>query len=216
MKILFFGDSITDAGRYRENPDLIYGLGCGFVRVIADRLEGVNPEEYKIINRGDSGDRIVTLYARIKADAWNLKPDVMTVLIGINDILYDIKYNNGVEIERYEKFYRMLIEDTKKALPNVKLVLCEPFMLKGAATEDTEEIPDRFNRFSIVYEYAKVVKKLAKEYGLHFLALQDKFSEMAAKSKPENYLYDGIHPSTAGATLIANEWMKIFNEEING
>ena len=72
MKILFFGDSITDAGRNREMPTHLYGLGCGYVRVIADRLLGENPTAHEIINKGISGNRIVDLYARIKSEVWNL------------------------------------------------------------------------------------------------------------------------------------------------
>ena len=111
---------------------------------------------------------------------------------------------NGVEIDRFEKMYRILIEDTKKALPNVKMILCEPFVLKGAATAE------RFDRFKEVYKYAEVVKRLANEYGLYFLPLQEGLSAVSA-GREEEYLRDGVHPAQAGAKWIAEEWLKAFD-----
>lgn len=213
MKILFFGDSITDAGRNREVSSNITTLGVGYVRVIADRLQGKNPEQYEIINRGISGNRVVDLYARVKSDVWNLKPDVVSILIGVNDVWHEIDAQNGVDLQRFTAVYRMLIEDTLRALPNVKIILCEPFVLPGAATVNTGAMPNRYERFCAVYEYAKEVKTLAEEFGLDFLPLQEKFTESAAKSKAEYYLSDGVHPYIAGTTLIADEWVKLFNRE---
>lgn len=212
MKILFYGDSITDAGRARTANGDIYELGYGFVRVIADRLTGVAPEKYDVVNRGISGNRIVDLYARVKCDLWNENPDVVSILIGINDIWHEIAHKNGVDIERFEKVYRMLIEDTKKALPNAKIILCEPFVLEGVAT--VEAGTDKYQRFCEVYEYAKRVKALANDYGCAFVPLQEQFTKKAKASKAEYYLSDGVHPHTAGATLIADEWLKIFNEKV--
>ena len=210
MKILFFGDSITDAGRNREMPTHLYGLGCGYVRIVADRLLGENPFAHEIINKGISGNRIVDLYARIKSDVWNLQPDLISILIGINDIWHEIANENGVDINRFEKIYRAIIEDTKKALPGVKMILCEPFVLEGLAT--VEEGTDKFARFCEVYEYAKVVKKLAEEFDLPFVSLQDKFTNAAKKHSAAAYLHDGVHPHIAGAKLIADEWVKVFQE----
>ena len=213
MKILFFGDSITDADRKRNDDSHITALGTGYVRVVADRLQGREPDKYEIINRGISGNRVVDLYARIKSDVWNLQPDVLSILIGINDIWHEINYGNGVDIKRFENVYRMLIADTKKVLPNTKMILCEPFVLEGIATCNTEENANRYERFCEVYQYAKVVEKLAKEFDIPFLLLQQKFTEKANQTKPEYYLADGVHPHIAGATLIADEWLKLFKEK---
>ena len=212
-KILFFGDSITDAGRNRERTEDLHGLGVGFVRVIADRLAaGENAKKYKIINRGIGGNRIVDLYARIKSDCWNLQPDVVSILIGVNDVWHEIDHSNGVSIDRFEKVYRMLIEDTQKALPNVKLILCEPFVLKGEATQDTEEMPNRYRRFLETLEYAQVVRNLAEEYGIPFVCLQEQFNRGAEINGAEYYLSDGVHPFIGGAALIAEEWLKTFEK----
>lgn len=218
MKILFFGDSITDAERNRDAAnDSIKALGYGFVRVIADKLAEENPNKYTVINRGVSGNRIVDLYARIKKDVWNEKPDVINILVGVNDVWHEINSQNGVDVERFEKVYRTLLEDTKKVLPNAKIILCEPFFLKGTATENIQEKPNKYACFCEVYEYAKVVEKLAREFNFPFVFLQAKLTEQSKKYGVEPYLYDGVHPNTAGANLIANEWLKIFknNQKAN-
>ena len=94
-------------------------------------------------------------------------------------------------------------------------MLCEPFVLHGWATDNTEDMPDRFEKFSEIYDYAKVIKKIAEDYDLFFLPLQEKFNEKAKEHGAEHYLYDGVHPMVAGATLIANEWVKLFEEKID-
>ena len=122
-KIVFFGDSITDFGRNHESDDRDSSLGFGYVRIIADRLVSEKPGEIKIYNRGTSGDRIVDLYARIKRDCWNLEPDVLSILIGINDIWHEIDVENGVDLARFERIYRMMIEDTLRYNPNSLRIL---------------------------------------------------------------------------------------------
>ena len=145
-------------------------------------------------------------------DCWNYTPDVISILIGVNDVWHELKRQNGVEIDRFEKVYRMMIEDTIKVLPNVKIILCEPFVLEGEATQNTEEVPDKYQQFLAIYDYAKVVKKLAEEYHFPFVELQEKFNEVATKNGVQYYLSDGVHPWFGGATLIADEWVKVFKE----
>lgn len=208
MKILFFGDSITDASRDRNNDYTLSSYGQGYVKFVAGELLSQAPTAYEIVNRGISGNRVVDLYARVKADLWNIEPDVLSILIGVNDVWHELYGKNGVELDRFERVYRMLIEDTQKRLPNLKILLVEPFVLKGVATEE------KYDGFLAVYKYAEVVKRLAKEYGLHFLPLQEKLTAAAEKYGASYYLSDGVHPAMAGAKLIADEWLKIFNKEI--
>ena len=205
MRILFFGDSITDMGRRRE-VDGVH-LGNGYVFFVAGDIKRKDPC-VEIINRGISGNRIVDLYARIKGDVWNEKPDVLSILIGVNDVAHEIFDKNGVELERFIKVYEMLISDTLKVLPKVKIILCEPFVLKGELTEEN------YQKFLQVKEYAKAVKALAEKYSIEFLPLQDELEKSAKKTSSKDYLYDGVHPDIAGARLIADEWMKLYNEKI--
>ena len=206
MKVLFYGDSITDAGR---NYGLLHGeeaMGHGYVKYAAAGLKERGFADEDLINRGISGNRIVDLYARIKVDCWNHQPDFLSILIGVNDVWHEVEGKNGVELDRFEKMYRILIEDTKKVLPNIQMMLCEPFVLEGLATSA------KYDQFLEVYKYAEVVKKLAAEYGLYYLPLQEKLTQAAVNATAEEYLADGVHPAEAGAKLIANEWLKKFDE----
>ncbi|MBQ4268764.1 MAG: SGNH/GDSL hydrolase family protein [Clostridia bacterium] len=209
MRIILFGDSITAAGRNLETDNDRDSYGYGYVNFIVGNLTSESPAKYEIYNRGISGNRIVDLYARIKADVWNLQPDVLSILIGINDIWHEVAVNNnGVDIVRFERVYRMILDDTLERLPNIKFVILEPFVLKGSATEA------HFAEFDKIRDYAKVVKKIAEEYHATFVPLQAKFDELAKSYDPTLFLCDGVHPSIAGAKVLADEWLKSFKKEI--
>ncbi|MBQ8319401.1 MAG: SGNH/GDSL hydrolase family protein [Clostridia bacterium] len=214
MKIVFFGDSITDAGRSRERDYVLSSYGYGYVNQCAAALLSENANGYQIVNRGISGNRVVDLYARIKADVWQETPDVLSILIGVNDVWHELSAKpNGVEVERFEKVYRMLLDDTKKVLPNTKIIICEPFFLRGTATEDPEN-PARYAHFCTVPKYAEAARRIANDYGLPFVALQAKMTEAAEKYGVAPILSDGVHPAVAGAAIIAKEWLKVFKKEI--
>lgn len=211
MKIITFGDSITDAGRNREaDVRKKEALGFGYPLLLQAELGFENPEKYLVINRGIGGNRIVDLYARVKKDVWNLQPDVLSIFIGVNDVWHDLSEQpNGVDLVRFEKVYRMLLDDTLAVLPNVKIMLIEPFVAHGVTTDLNVE------HFAQVKDYAKVVRKLATEYKLPFLPLQEKFDELEQKAAPEYWTADGVHPTVMGAKMIANEWIKLFKAEID-
>jgi len=202
--ILFQGDSITDAGRPRDNDNY---LGMGYPEQLASQLGFENPGEYKFINRGISGNRIVDLYARIKCDIINLKPDYMSILIGINDVWHELSVENGVANEKFKKILSMLIEEVKEALPDIKIIMLEPFVLKGPATEEKW---DEF--YSETKLRAKSVKEVAEKYNLSFVPLQDKFEEATKNTETTYWLRDGVHPTAAGHGLIAKELQEKFNE----
>lgn len=210
MKIILFGDSITDAGRFLSSALPYYTYGFGYVRDIASALRWKDCSKYEILNRGNSGNKIVNLYERVQADVWNFEPDVLSILIGVNDVWHMLAHNTGVDLKRYEKIYRALIEETKERFPNIKIILCEPFFLHGVVTDGLD-----FGKFSIVKDYADVVRKIAEEYGAAFLPLQKKFEALANKIGAENCCSDGVHPTEIGAKLIADEWLKLFYEKID-
>ena len=205
MKILFQGDSITDAGRYTDVGTGVRdsSLGAGYVKLIANRLLCDSPEKnYEIINRGISGNRIVDLYARWKADCINLAPDVLTILIGVNDTWHERGGQNGVEVPRYERFYRELIEWTLSVLPNIKIILMTPF-----ANPVNDHIASFFPE---VNERQEVVEKLAKEFSLPCVKLHEDFEAANARAPMEYWTPDGVHPSGAGHQMIADAWLKAF------
>lgn len=208
MKILFIGDSITDMGRCRTTNYQYDSLGFNYTFFVAGELGVKSPNQYQILTRGISGNRIVDLYARFKADALNDHPDVISVLIGVNDVWHGITSNNGVPLDIYERFYNMLIDDAHRDYPHIKFMILEPFFLKGSATEEY------FEQFKQVYEYANVAEKVARRKGCVFVPLQKMFSEKAERDGGETYLYDGVHPTIAGAKLIADEWLQCFEKKI--
>lgn len=202
--ILFQGDSITDAGRSREDDSF---TGIGYPTLVKSELSFEYPNQFVWYNKGISGNRVVDLYARIKADIINLKPDIMSILIGVNDVWHEIGSQNGVDAEKYFKVYSMLIEEIKEALPSVQIMILEPFVLKASATEECWE---QFQ--SEVKKRAAKAKKIAEKYDLLFVPLQDKFDE-ALQSAPANYwLMDGVHPTAAGHELIKREWVCAFKK----
>ncbi|MBR7140289.1 MAG: SGNH/GDSL hydrolase family protein [Lentisphaeria bacterium] len=203
-RILFQGDSITDAGRNREAlPESNTGYGAGYPALVAARIFGDHlGNEYNIINRGISGNRVVDLYARWKKDCLNLNPDVLSILIGVNDTWHEkSESRNGVEVERYKLIYDMLLDWTVKSLPEIKLVLMEPFVLEtGAVSADW--LPE-------IAERGAVVKELAEKYNAVFIPCQQIISDAAAKAGADDLiLRDGVHPSVMGHQVLADAWLK--------
>ena len=196
-KILFQGDSITDADRGAEGaPDA--GLGHGYVYLVAARLSADHPGLRLVFrNRGVSGNKIHDLAARWGEETIPLRPDVVSILVGINDTTAEMAF------EEFEAAYDALLEHTKAALPNVRLVLCEPFALLppeaggGANVWETN-----------VRQRARIVEKLAKKYRAPFVRFQKVFDEARKRAPAEYWLYDGIHPTHPGHQLMADEWIR--------
>ncbi|MBQ8784353.1 MAG: lysophospholipase [Clostridia bacterium] len=199
---LFQGDSITDADRQREREDG-YSFGLGYPNMVVGELSLKYPGEFRFFNKGISGDRSTSVYARMYTDIVNLKPDYMSILIGVNDVWHGINGENGVAPERYEQIMTMLYEDILKELPDIKIIVLEPFVLKGTATEARWEDFD-----TGVKAMAKKAKALAEKFGFTFVPLQDKFDELCKIAPSDCWLADGVHPAPAGHKLIANELIK--------
>ena len=205
MKILFQGDSITDAGRARDNDDY---LGRGYPSLIKSTFNFEEPGKYEFVNRGVGGNRVVDLYARIKVDIINVKPDVMSILIGVNDVWHEYDFENkpnGVDAEKFFKIYSMLIEEVKEALPDIKIMIMEPFTLEGTGNEAYYA---EFKKE--VLKRAEKARAIAEKYGLPFIELQNKFDEATKLAPNSNWLRDGVHPAEAGHELIKREWIKCF------
>ncbi|MHC4532874.1 MAG: SGNH/GDSL hydrolase family protein [Planctomycetota bacterium] len=202
--ILFQGDSITDAGRDKRrenNANDKNALGRGYVYSIAAHMLANRPGDgLKIFNRGISGNKVFQLANRWDKDCLDLKPDILSILIGVNDIWHALNGNYDGTVEKYEKDYRALLERTFKALPNLKLVICEPFVLRCGAVNDKW-----FPEFD---KYRGVAKKMAKEFRALFVRFQSMFDDAVKQASPSHWAGDGVHPSMAGAQLMAQEWLK--------
>ncbi len=198
--ILFQGDSITDGNRGR-NSDLNHVHGHGYQYIIAAELTADNIDKnVEFINRGISGNRIADLYGRWVEDCLDLKPTILSILIGINDIMFNWERKSGSDSERYEKIYRYLLDEVKKQNPDTLIVIMEPFF--GEKKE--EELNTFFKEH--IGGYAKAAKKIAEEYGAVFVPLQDMIDSYAEKTDIYNILWDGVHPTTCGHELIARRW----------
>lgn len=209
-RILFQGDSITDAARDRENP---HCMGMGYPSLVTATLGADYPNDYEYINKGISGNRIVDIYARIKWDFINLKPDYASIYVGVNDAWHEIEWQNGVEDEKFEKIYGMMIDEVQAACPGIKLMLIAPYVLEGWATTATEEQPDRWNRFETdVAAKAAVVRKVAEKYNLPLIELQPIFDAACQRAPIEHWTRDGVHPTPAGHELIKRAWLETFEQ----
>ena len=207
-RVLFQGDSITDALRSRDNDRF---AGNGYPTLVAGRLGYEEPGVYECINRGISGNRIVDLYARIKKDLINLKPDVLSILIGVNDVWHEEEIQNGVDAVKFERVFDMLLTEVQEALPNVRILILEPFVLEGSATENTAERPARWDYFRDETPLrAQAAKRVAQKHGAAFVPLQERFNEVCRQAEASFWLFDGVHPTAAGHELIARAWMEAF------
>ena len=204
MRILFQGDSITDANRsYSDNRN----LGFGYARLVEASL-GLDDPRHEFFNRGISGNRIVDVYARLKRDIINLKPDFMSILIGVNDVWHEVGDSpNGVDADKFYKIYAMLIEEIKTALPDIKIIILEPFVLRASATDANW---DFFKNETALR--AKMARKIAQDFSLPFVELQAGFDKLAELRENDYWLGDGVHPTASGHEFIKREWLKAFYE----
>lgn len=211
--ILFTGDSITDGNRYKKKSqewDLNHQMGHSYAYIINGMIGSLCPDKkYIFKNRGISGNRIIDLYGRINTDLLDLKPDVLSILIGVNDGPIDLNGYKPTPTDRFEKLYRMFLTEVKEALPHCKIALMEPFVCKAGKLVDDFDIWQK-----CVSEYATVVKKLSEEFNTVFVPLQDKLDEACKSYNPEYWSWDGIHPTENGHGLIAIEWMKAMKDEL--
>ncbi|MEQ8768514.1 MAG: SGNH/GDSL hydrolase family protein [Planctomycetota bacterium] len=201
--ILFQGDSITDAGRDRNrggaNDPRAFGFGYPFVA--GSELLAAHPgKKLQVYNRGISGNKVPDLDARWQQDALDLKPTVLSILIGVNDIWHKLGGNYDGTVEQYESGYLALLERTKKALPDVHLVVCEPFVLRCGAVND-KWFPEFDQR-------REAAKRVAAKAGATWVPFQTMFDEAIKEAEPAYWAGDGVHPSMAGHGLMAKTWLE--------
>jgi lysophospholipase L1-like esterase len=203
LTVLFQGDSITDAGRNRSAaaPNQADALGFGYPLRVASALLAQHPErELQCFNRGVSGNTVPDLEHRWQTDTVDLKPDILSILIGVNDYWHTLNGSYHGTVADYETGYAALLERTKTALPGVRLVVLEPFVLRCGAVTDAW-----FPEFDARRAAAQ---RVASRAGATFLALQDMFDQLARRAPPTYWAADGVHPTVAGHGAIAQLWLK--------
>ncbi len=199
-RILFQGDSITHGGRGLNQADHNHIIGHSYVFLIAGRFGADHPEQnLTFINRGISGETVPRLEKRWQADTLDLKPDLLSVLIGVNDNAVN------VPLEQYEQTYDRLLTDAKTANPKLKLVLGEPFTLESRKPAD----PAVWQKWKDgVDQRREVVASLAKKHGAALVKYQPMFDKACERAPAAYWIWDGVHPTYAGNQLMADEWLR--------
>ena len=202
--ILFQGDSITDSGRDKEDKSFSNAgaLGSGYPMLAgAVLLEKYSSLNLKVYNRGISGNKVYQLAERWEKDCLEIKPDILSILIGVNDIWHKLTGNYTGTVDIYRNDYIALLERTKKELPDIKLIICEPFAVPGVQAVDEKWYPE-------FYDYQKAARDIAEHFGATFIPYQRIYDGAQKKAPGVYWTPDGVHPSLAGAQLMARAWLE--------
>ncbi len=205
MLILFQGDSITDSERKKDNDNY---NGHGYMTMVAGEL-GAKYAKYtpKFMNRAYGGDRSVDMLARWKKDCVNLKPDILSIMIGINDVGHHFLFDNGVTTDRLPVYLDMMVADIREVNPDVKLVFCGQMFVpemdaNGKPYEWKAEIDRR----------TEIVREAAERHGAIFVPIQERVDEALKIAPPSYWSIDGVHPTAAGHRLYADAWIEATKE----
>lgn len=204
--ILFQGDSITDAGRARDNDKTndAAALGRGYAFLAASELLNKHADKnLQIYNRGISGNKVYQLAERWDKDCIGLKPTVLSILIGVNDYWHkhNGKYSGTTKI--YQDDFRKLLQRTREQLPNIKLIIAQPFAVNKVKAVDDTWYPE-------FKEYQVAAQEIATEFNASWIPLQKVFDDAEKRAPGKHWTGDGVHPSVAGAQLMANAWLDVF------
>ena len=225
LKIIFLGDSITEAGVYdkevaiKYNGELIYPKHTGFITFLADSVT----EKTKLIGKGIGGDKVSDLLTRYKKDVIDLDPDIVFIYIGINDVWHKYDFGTGSDIDLYENGLRQIISEIQNI--GAKVVLCTPtvigenygdFTLANQYVEQYRDAETMKSMNEDLDAFSDVVRKLASEYSTDLIDLRKVFisyiSENNTTNKPSGILtYDGVHLNDMGNKLVADQMINFIN-----
>lgn len=222
IRVLYMGDSVTDGGwgrsggssapaEQRNKSDLNHYLGHSYVYMCAAVLSAYKPEKpYEFINRGISGYTLADLERRWTTDVIGLKPDVLSVLIGINDILayLDSGASKPFDWDGWQHRYKALLDSARSANPKLRIILGAPVMARAGrfATDSAYTAARR-----LVTECRNRVEQLAKDEGAAFVPYCDIIDDAIRRHpsvKPSHWIWDGVHPTPAGHSLMARAWVE--------
>ena len=210
MVFLFQGDSITDGNRGRT-PDPNHIMGHGYAFSIASRVGADLFEKAPVFhNRGISGNKVTDLAARWDRDTLELKPDVLSILIGVNDVGDFMRTGSREPLELFEPTYRKILSQARSMNPDLLLVLCQPFVLPVGRVKEKRQAWE-----AAIGECQAIAAKLAREYQAVFVHFQDVMNNACKKAAPDYWMWDGIHPTVAGHELLAREWIARVGMRLN-
>ncbi|MCP9943560.1 SGNH/GDSL hydrolase family protein [Streptomyces somaliensis] len=203
--ILFQGDSITDGGRDRRpHADVNAALGHGYVYLVAARVATRAPgHRWRVTNRGVGGDKVTELAVRWQSDALDPAPDVLSVLVGVNDAWRVVDGEScDIDADGFRAVYDILLTRTRRALPTTRVLLCEPFCLPGGPDTDFDEA-----LAAQVQLRQHAVAELAAAHHVELVRLQPVFDEALRRAPAAHWIHDGVHPTPAGHQLLADAWV---------
>lgn len=224
MTALFIGDSITDGGwgrsggmpkssAERNKTDQNHALGHSYVMLASARMMADDPAlKCNWLNRGISGNTVKDLQKRWSDDMLSENPDVLTVMVGINDIFDFYRENDkgDFDVESWGADLREILTEAKTANPSVKIVLMSPFVAKGRSVK-----PEKFQRIRTATDRsAAKVKTIAEEIGAEYIDTNALFNSLTdGNPDSERWLWDGVHPTPAGHQMIADLWVKLAKDK---
>lgn len=206
---LFQGDSITDGNRSRNN-DWNHVMGHGFAYLIASRLWYDFPKKgFHFFNRGISGNKVDDLAARWQTDTIDIQPNLLSILVGINDVDALLHGDQHFTAAQFDQDYRKLLQQTKQVLPKTQLVICEPFILPVG------KIKERWEEYSAEIEKRqKITRQLSSEFNAIYIPFQDAFNAALKKAPADYWIWDGIHPMPGGHELMARKWIAQVSKQL--
>jgi len=220
-KVVFLGDSITEAGVYDNEvgvpsgDTLIYPKYTGFITLLKNDIE----DDIELIGKGVSGNKVSNLLERYKKDVLNLNPDIVFIYIGINDVWHKYSFGTGTDIIFYENGLRKIIADLKNK--GARVILCTPTVIgenKGEFTlvNEFKDIETMEIMNGDLDAYSDVIRKLSSELNTDLLDLREIFMSYISENNPNNEssgitTYDGVHLNDLGNKLIADEMLKFLN-----
>ena len=195
-KVIFFGDSITQAG---VQP-------MGYITKLGQMLEKQGlKDKYELIGAGVSGNKVYDLYLRLEEDVLNKKPDVVFIYVGVNDVWHKATSGTGTDLDKFEKFYEALISKMKNN--NIKVIVCTPAAI-GERTDASNQQDGDLN------QYSKSIRNIALKNDLKICDLRKEFQEYNLKNNPENkeksiLTTDRVHLTEIGNQFVADKMMPL-------
>lgn len=203
IKLLFQGDSITAAGRFLEEH---YGLGYGYVKYTAAILQEMYPQiEFEFVNRGIGGNQTKDLVERLQEDFIDVQPDIMSIMVGINDVWHHAEDRSWIPDEVFEERYRTVLQ-TVREKTHAKIMMMEPFLIP---------VEDKLYFREDLYKKIEIVRKLAREYADVYMPTDGLFASAFVGDDPLSYTADGVHPSLKGYEFIAKHYCQYMSKIIN-
>lgn len=222
VRFLFIGDSITDGGwgrsggnmmptEQRNQKDLNHIYGHSYMMLCAARIQSDYPgQEPLFFNRGISGNTLTDLQRRWQSDCLELNPDVVTLLIGTNDVDLHLSGKAPLDMKKWEGDYRQLLDRLIAVKPGVKIVLGTPFVAKVGRIGSADNFPQRKE---LIAQCAAAVRRIATDYHAILLDYEKLFDSLTVPA-PSYWVWDGIHPTAAGHQKMADLWLHAMSKEM--